>query len=71
MPLATTSSVGGIMLGIGVTKFLREDGTWQNIPPSGITAESDPIFVAHADVPLIYQYIKLGISYSWEIIRAV
>jgi len=66
MPLATTSSVGGIMLGIGVTKFLREDGTWQNIPPSGITAESDPVFVAHAAYGVTSTNISnWNTSYSW------
>jgi hypothetical protein len=29
MPVATSGSVGGIILGSGSTLFLREDGTWQ------------------------------------------
>ena len=34
MPLATTTTVGGIQYDVGTTKFLREDGTWQ-IPAGG------------------------------------
>jgi len=42
MPLATSTSIGGIQLGSGNTLFLREDGTWQEAsggavyPPAGI-----------------------------------
>lgn len=34
MPVATTSSVGGIQLPGGTTTFLRGDGSWQ-VPPGG------------------------------------
>lgn len=35
MPLATSSAVGGIQLGAGNTRFLREDGTWQTVSTGG------------------------------------
>lgn len=35
MPLATSTSVGGIQLGTLGTRFLREDGTWQTVSGGG------------------------------------
>ena len=35
LPAATTTSLGGIMLGSGATRFLREDGTWQTVAAGG------------------------------------
>lgn len=45
MPLATTSSIGGIQLGSGSTLFLREDGTWR--PTS-----TSPMVYPGAGIPL-------------------
>jgi len=69
IPLATSSSVGGLQLGSGSALFLREDGTWQTVmtgssmvyPGAGIALSTGSAW----DTPITNNSANWNTAYGW------
>lgn len=55
MPLATSTSIGGIQLGSGNTLFLREDGTWQTV-----STGSSMVYPSGSGIPIVVSGTSWG-----------
>jgi len=55
MPLATTTSIGGIIYTAAGTRFLREDGTWQTV-----TSGSSMVYPAGSGIPIVVSGTSWG-----------